>query len=90
MAWIRAPSNAMKACMPHKEFQFSTLRPRQYVRHFADCIFKCIFANVNYRILIQISLQFVYRGAISNMPALFYIRAWCRAGDKPLFKPMMA
>ena len=69
----------------------NTLRPRQNRRHFADDIFKCIFLNENVWILIKISLKFVPKGSINNyIPALVQIMAWCRAGDKPLFEPMMA
>ena len=50
----------------------------------ADDNFKCIFLNENYRILIQISLNFVPKGPINNIPALVQIIAWRRTGDKPL------
>ena len=36
----------------------------------ADDIFKCIFVNENFSILIKISLQFVPKGPINNNPAL--------------------
>ena len=58
-------------------------------RHFADAIFKCIFFNENVWILIQISLKFVPKGPINNIPALVQIMAWRRPGDKPLSEPMM-
>ena len=45
----------------------------------ADDIFKCIFLNRNYRILIQISLKFVPRGAIDNEPASVQEMAWRQA-----------
>ena len=38
---------------------------------------------------IKISLQFVPKGPINNIPALVQIMAWCRPGDKPLYEPMM-
>ena len=41
-----------------------------YGRHFTDDIFKCIFLNEKFRILIPISLKFVPEGPISNIPAL--------------------
>ena len=50
--------------------QFNTLRPRQNGRHFADDIFKCIFLNENVLISIKISLKFVPKGQINNIPAL--------------------
>ena len=57
----------------------NTLRPRQNGRHFADDIFKCIFVNGNVWIPIKISLKFVPKGPISNIPALVQIMAWRRA-----------
>ena len=68
---------------------FNTLRPRQNGRHFADDIFKCIFLDENVWIPIKISLKFVPKGPINNIPALVQIMAWRRPGDKPLSKPMM-
>ena len=58
-------------------------------RHFPDDIFKCIFFNENVRISINISLKFVPKGPIKNIPALVQIMAWRRLGDKPLFEPML-
>ena len=68
----------------------NTLRPRQNGRHFADDIFNCIFLNENIGILINISLKFVPKGQINNIPSLVQIMAWRRPGDKPLSEPMMA
>ena len=45
-----------------------TLRLRQNGRHFADDIFKCIFLNENIWISINISLNFVPKGQINNIP----------------------
>ena len=67
----------------------NTLRPRQNGRCFPDDIFKCIFLNENVYISIKISLKFVPKGPINNIPALVQIMAWCRPGDKPLPEPMM-
>ena len=67
----------------------STLRPRQNGRHFADDTFKRIFVNKNVRIFIEISLKFVPRGPINNIPALVQIMAWRRPGDRPLSEPMI-
>ena len=64
----------------------NTLRPRQNGHHFADT-FKRIFLNGNIRILIKISLKFVHKGPINNIPALVQIMAWRRPGDKPLSEP---
>ena len=39
-------------------------------RHFPDDIFKCIFLNENVWIPIEISLNFVPKGPIDNIPTL--------------------
>ena len=67
----------------------NTLRPRQNGRRLADDTLKCIFLNGNVRISIKISLKFVPKGPINNNPALVWIMAWCRPGDKPLSETMM-
>ena len=67
---------------------FNALRLRQNGRHFAD-IFKWIFLNENIWILIKISLNFVPKGRINNIPALVLIMAWRWWGDQPLSEPMM-
>ena len=67
----------------------NTLRPRQNGCHFADDIFNCIFLNENVWIPIEISLKFVPKGPIKNIPALVQIMGWRRPGDKPLSEPMM-
>ena len=66
-----------------------TLRPRQKDCHFADDIFKCIFENENEWISPGISLTFVPKVRINNIPALVHIMVWRRPGDKPLSEPMM-
>ena len=67
----------------------NTLRPRHNGRNFAYDIFKCIFLNENFWIPIKISMEFVSKGPINNIPSLFQIMVWRRAGAKPLSKPMM-
>ena len=67
----------------------NTLRPRQNGRHFPDNTFKRIFLNGNVRIWIKISLKFVPKGPINNIPAMVQIMAWRRPGDKPLSEPMV-
>ena len=64
-------------------------RRRQNDRHFADDTFKRIFLIENVRISIKISLKFVLKSPIDNIPALFQIMAWRRPGDKPLSEAMM-
>ena len=58
-------------------------------RHFADDTFKHIFLNKNVCISIEISLKFVPKGPMNNMPALVQIMARRRTGDKPLSEPLM-
>ena len=67
----------------------NALRPRQSGRHFADAILKCIFLNENAWISLKISLKFVPKVRINNIPALVQIMAWRRPGNKPLSEPMM-
>ena len=57
--------------------------------YFADDIFKHTFFNENVWISIKISLKFVPKGPINNIPALAQIMAWRCSGDKPLSEPMM-
>ena len=71
------------------KYVFNSLRQRQNRRHFAD-VFKCNFLNENVWIPIRISLKFVPKGPINNIPALVQIMAWRRTGDKPLSEPMMS
>ena len=68
---------------------WNTLRQRQDGRHFPDDDFKRIFLNENVWISIDISLKFIPKGPIDNIPALVQIMAWRRSGDKPLSEPML-
>ena len=54
------------------------------------CISQCIFLNGNVLIPIKISLKFVCKGAINNIPALVQTVAWNRPGDKSLSEPAVA
>ena len=91
---IRLPFSAV--CCLWKRIQnhpthrsINTLRPRQDGRDLADDIFKCIFINENFGISLKISLKFVPKVRINNIPALVQIMAWCRPGDRPLPEPVM-
>ena len=55
-------------CGPNR-VNLNTLRPRQNGRHLPDDIFKYIFLNENVWISIKISLQFVSKGPINNIPS---------------------
>ena len=64
---------------------FKHTEARQDGRHFADDIFKCIFLNENIWITIKISLKFVPKGPINNIPTLVQIMSWRQPGDKPIW-----
>ena len=51
--------------------------------------FKCIVLNEYVWSLNKISLKFVPKDLINNIPALVQIMAWRWLGDKPLSEPMM-
>ena len=53
----------------------NTLRLSLNSRHLADVIFKCIFLNEDIWIFIKISLKFVRKGTIDNIPTLVQIMA---------------
>ena len=89
--WSENPSNNI-SLYPHYQYipvvwsdiAIKTLRPKQNGHHFADDTFNRIFLNENMWISIKISLKFVPKGPINNIPALVQIMAWRRSGDKPL------
>ena len=86
------PKSVLSSVTPYRVIRpqcVNTLRPRQNGRRFADDTFKHIFLNKNAGISIKISLKFVPKGPINNIPALIQIMAWRRSGDKPLSEPMM-
>ena len=58
-------------------------------RRYADDIFRCIFMNEKFCILIKISLKFFPKVPINNIPALVQIMIWHRQGNKPLSEPVM-
>ena len=86
-------------CVQDRKFQdfmnryllihFNTLVTETNCHHFADDIFKCIFLNKNIWISLKISLKFVPKVRINNIPSLVQIMAWSQPGDKTLFEPMM-
>ena len=59
------------------------MRPRANDRQSANDIFKFIFVNEKCYILIQISLEYVPDGPISNNSELVQIMFWYRLGEKP-------
>ena len=72
-----------------ESFTINTLGLRQNGRHFADNILRCIFVNKNVSISVKISLKFVPKHPINNIPALVQIMAWRQSGNKPLSELMM-
>ena len=56
---------------------------------FAADIFRCIFMNENIWLSINISLKFVPKVQINNVPALVWIMACHQTGDKPLSEPIL-
>ena len=66
-----------------------THHPGQDGHHFTEDIFKYIFMNEKFCILIKISLRFVPKSPIDNNPALVQVMTWRRPGDKPLSEPML-
>ena len=64
-----APAGNNKWVVQSTSF-INSLRLRQNGPHFADDILKCIFLNENVLIPIEISLKFVSKGPIDNIPAL--------------------
>ena len=62
----------------------NTLRPKRNGQHFADNIFKCIFFNENAWIFIKISLKFIPKGPINNIPAL--IQPLSKSDSDDIFK----
>ena len=71
-----------------KSTHLSSQHPASELTHWGRdkmaAIFKCIFLNENVWILIKISLKYVPKGPINNIPALVQIMAWRRPGNKPL------
>ena len=86
--WLISSQTNLQSKCPHQ--CLNTLRPIQNGHHFTDDIFNWIFLNENVWIPIKISMKFLPKGPINNIPALVQIMAWRRPGDKPLSEPMMA
>ena len=57
--------------------------------HFADNIFRYIFMNVKFCILIKTSPKFVLKVPIDKKLSLVHIMAWSWTGGKPLSEPVL-
>ena len=66
----------------------NTLRPWQNCRYFVDDVFKRIFLTENVWISLNISLEFLAKVRMNNIPALVHIMAWRRPGHKWLSEPV--
>ena len=87
--WLHAIQRIMCLTSSQRSI-FSTLRPRQNGRNFANNIFNRIFVNENVRISVEFSLKFIPKGPINNIAALVQIIAWCCLPcDKLLSEPVM-
>ena len=90
VAWINICTQTVsKYAAVYIYMCLNSLRARRKEQHFANDIFKRNFFNENVWISINISLKFLPKGPINNIPALVQIMAWRRSGDKPLSEPMM-
>ena len=87
--WQMRATFSQHQCVKNQVPLHNTLGPRLNERYFAEDIFKWIFLKENVPISIKISLKFVPKGPINNIPALVQIMAWRRPGDKPLSEPMI-
>ena len=87
MAWSRPGGKQLsepimlnllrRVCVSRPQW-VNTLRPRQNGRHFADDILNCILLNENVWIPNKISLKFVPKGRINNIPSL--VQIWTNDG----------
>ena len=68
---------------------FNTLRLRQNGCYFAYNIFKCIFLNASVWISLKISLKFVHKVPMNNIPASVHMMARHQPGDQPLYETMI-
>ena len=81
-----------KALLSTASWEYSSINsspPGQYGHHYANDIFRCIFLNEKFRILVRISLKFVSKGPIDNKWALVRVMAWHWIGNKPLPQLML-
>ena len=88
-AWSVIPKKKLMGMSTIGTYTINTLRPRQDGCQIPDEIFKCIFLNETIWTSIEISLKFVPKGPINNIPSLVQIMVWRWPGDKPLSEPVM-
>ena len=73
----------------HHLLNINTSPPEQNGCHLADGIFKYIFLNKKFHILIWISLKIFLKIPIDNKLALDQVMPWCQISDKPLPEPLL-
>ena len=71
------------------KFELHSLRPTQNGHHFPDDILKSVFLNENVWISNKISLNFIPKRPINNIPTLVQIMTWHQPGNKPLSEPRL-
>ena len=77
-------------CHVHLQFRHLTHWGRDKMAAFSQTtLWNAFFFNENTRISIKVSLKFVPKGPINNIPALVQIMDWRWSGGKPLSEPMM-
>ena len=86
--WVNICILHLIPCTWEQWLCFNSSPPWQNGRHTTDKIFRCIFLNEKFCIMIKISLKFVPKGPIDNKSALAQVMAWRRTGNKPLPEPM--
>ena len=63
--------------------------PGQNDCNIADDIYKHMFMNEKFCVLIEISPKFVPKDPVDNKSALVQVMAWHRTGDKPLAETIL-
>ena len=77
------------ACNIRQISEWLSHLPQEKMTVISDDMFKCIFMNAKFCVLIRVSLMFVFKDLIDNKSSLFQVMAWCRTSNKPLPEPMM-
>ena len=81
--------HSLPSSSSHDMADVNSSPPGQKVRHYADDIFKYIFKNEQFYILIKSSRKIAPKGPINNKSALVQAMTWRRTCDKPLPEPML-
>ena len=83
MKYVLTGMGVLRINLENPKNTVSTLRLRQNGSHFTDNIFKCIFLTENVWISIKISLTFVAKDPIDDIPAFgsdnVFSPVWCQA-----------